>query len=91
MSTRNGARPDAAGKAAIPPEQLSRAATIPAIGRRDSGQTSRHGKSGRGKTMQNRQRAVARSHAVREANIGGAFILWIGAFASLVLALLLSR
>jgi hypothetical protein len=36
--------------------------------------------------MQDRRRAVARSHAVREANVTGAFVLWIGAFALLAVA-----
>jgi hypothetical protein len=41
--------------------------------------------------MQDRQSAAARSHAIREASIGGVFVLWIGAFALLVLALFVTN
>ncbi len=41
--------------------------------------------------MQDRRRNAARSHAIREETIGNGFVLWIGAFALLVLALLVTN
>lgn len=45
----------------------------------------------RGNLMQDRRNAVARAHAAREATVSGAFVLWIGAFALLVLSVFIAN
>ena len=84
MSTSTGVRPEAA----ISPEELSAAATMPATPGRDFLRNRKPSSSGtRGTLMQDRKQPISRRQAAREAKAGRGFLLWIALYAVLVVSL----